>query len=165
MKWYPFDKLKGYRQKRPPIKKWVVVRLRFNSFSPRNTGMALGYMKEAGGDKSSPYFVVAGIKGEVIAWCDCLPEDFVGPATVGDSVDVLEFYRKFKKETGRDITPEYLLVEAYPCLNVDSGCERSRCVIYCDMYKGHKTFKKTTECSPATAACIDCEYRCYNLKF
>ncbi len=91
MKWYPFDPSNGSRQKRPPIKKWVVVMLAarpdevipitaergLRCSSPE--GLAIGYRKDAAGDKQSPYFVIPGIGGKVIAWCDCLPNDFDYP--------------------------------------------------------------------------------------
>ena len=73
MKWYLFDQAKGSKQNRPPRGKPVLVRL-------ENTGIglpeaiAVGYMKNAAGDKQSPYFIVPGIGGLVLAWCDCLPE-------------------------------------------------------------------------------------------
>lgn len=93
MKWHPFDKSKGYRQLRPPLRKWVVVMLApqdsevvdlgaklrpevpqlIASYPP---GIAVGYRKDSGGDKSLPYFVIPGIGGKVLAWCDCLPDDF-----------------------------------------------------------------------------------------
>lgn len=81
MKWYPFDSQKGYRQKRPPIKKYVLVRM-----LPMETGLpkgiAVGYRKDAAGDKTSPYFVVPGIGGKVVEWCDCLPDGFKWPQVV-----------------------------------------------------------------------------------
>ena len=75
MKWYPFNRVKGYHQKRPPEKKDVLVILEKQSYSlPRS--VAVGYMKNSAGQKQFPYFVIPGIGGEVIAWCDCLPEGF-----------------------------------------------------------------------------------------
>jgi len=90
MKWYAFDPAKGYRQKRPPEKKYVLVKLkaaaprvikvggdearRLHSSMPGP--IAVGYRKDGGGDKDSPFFVVPGIGGEVIEWCDCLPDGF-----------------------------------------------------------------------------------------
>ncbi len=61
MKWYKFDKAKGYRQKRPEVKKWVLVKLE----PTINGGIAVGYRKNAAGVKSSPYFVILGIGGGV----------------------------------------------------------------------------------------------------
>ena len=74
-KWYEWDLFKGYRQKRPPIYKLVLVKIR-----GRNTPdlILVGYRKDAAVDKSCPYFVTHGYGGgAVIAWRDCLdiPED------------------------------------------------------------------------------------------
>lgn len=83
MKWYDFDINQGSRQKRPPIGKYVLVQLN----QPREglpDGIAVGYRKDAAGDKQSPYFVVPGLHtgtGNELAWCDCLPEDFQWPKT------------------------------------------------------------------------------------
>jgi len=81
MKWHSFDPTRGYRQKRPPIKKYVLVRI-----APRNPslpeGFAVGYRKDAAGCKNSPYFVIPGIGGDVLAWCDCLPADLAWPKPI-----------------------------------------------------------------------------------
>lgn len=75
MKWHPFSKEKGYHQKRPLERKDVLVIIEKQSSSlPR--AVAVGYMKNSGGQKQYPYFVIPGIGGEVIAWCDCLPDGF-----------------------------------------------------------------------------------------
>ena len=75
-KWHPFDKSKGSRQLRPPMYKWVLVRLQSKDPDCLPDGLAVGYRKNAAGDKQCPYFVIPGIGGEVLAWCDCLPDDF-----------------------------------------------------------------------------------------
>ena len=75
MKWYPFDDRKGYHQKRPPERKDVLVILENTSVGlPRS--IAVGYMKNSAGQKAYPYFVIPGIGGCVVAWCDCLPDGF-----------------------------------------------------------------------------------------
>lgn len=91
MKWYFFDPAKCSRQKRPPIKKYVVVMLAAQADRIHELGelgafrcatpepLAIGYRKDAAGDKQFPYFVVPGLSGKVIAWCDCLPDDFEYP--------------------------------------------------------------------------------------
>ena len=74
-KWYPFDTAKGYRQKRPPIKKLVLVQIRSNDDSSPDP-ICVGYRKDAAGDKRCPYFVIPGIgeqHGPVYRWRDCLP--------------------------------------------------------------------------------------------
>ena len=76
MNWYPFNKSKGYHQKRPAERRDVLVILeKPNPNLPRV--VAVGYMKNSAGQKQYPYFVIPGIGGEVIAWCDCLPEGFL----------------------------------------------------------------------------------------
>lgn len=75
MKWFNFDPGKGSRQKRPEIGKFVLVRL-----PSRGDGLpesiAVGYRKDASGDKQCPYFVVPGLGGVPLCWSDCLPKDF-----------------------------------------------------------------------------------------
>jgi len=79
MKWYDFDNEKGSRQKRPPEKKYVLVMLA-NRGPGLPCALAVGYMRNAAGDKQRPYFKVPGIGGEVVAWCNCLPDDFKWPS-------------------------------------------------------------------------------------
>ncbi|GAH74182.1 unnamed protein product [marine sediment metagenome] len=75
MKWYNFNPTKGSRQKRPPIRKYVLVQLAsIDKCLPE--AIAVGYRKNAAGDKQSPYFVIPGIGGTVLRWCDCLPDNF-----------------------------------------------------------------------------------------
>jgi hypothetical protein len=80
-KWHPFDKAKGYHQKRPPVGRPVLVLLPPNAINigcgTTPHGIAVGYRKNAAGDKSCPYFVIPGIGGEPVAWCDCLGYDEV----------------------------------------------------------------------------------------
>lgn len=84
MKWYPFDRNKGSRQKRPPVKRYVLVRLASRQ-SGLPQGIAVGYLKNAAGDKQSPYFVVPGLHtGIALAWCDCLPENFMWPEPIDE---------------------------------------------------------------------------------
>lgn len=85
--WYKFDEAKGSRQKRPPIKKYVLV-----AIDPQERGkpigIGIGYRKDAAGDKQSPYFVVPGLhprNGKVIAWCDCLPDGWSWPSVALDA--------------------------------------------------------------------------------
>jgi hypothetical protein len=77
-KWYRFSKEKGSRQKLPPLKRDVLGR-QPSTGAGLPQGISVGYRKNAGGDKQCPFFVVPGIGGEVLAWCDCLPDDFEWP--------------------------------------------------------------------------------------
>jgi len=78
-KWVPFDPAKGYRQKRPPLRKNVLVLIAEKEEEGLPQGVAVGYRKDSSGIKSLPYFVIPGIGGNVIAWCDCLPQDYKDP--------------------------------------------------------------------------------------
>lgn len=74
-KWYAFNEQKGYCQKRPQIRKLVLV-LRESPTPGIPNAICVGYRKDAAGDKACPYFVVPGHGGRVLAWCDCLPVNF-----------------------------------------------------------------------------------------
>lgn len=84
MKWYKFDSKKGYRQKRPEIKKWVLVIVKSQKDGIPN-GVRIGYRKDAAGAKNCPQFIIPGgnftdKQLEVIAWCDGLRDNFAYPA-------------------------------------------------------------------------------------
>ncbi len=74
-KWYTFDPKKGYRQRRPPDHKWVLVKTRSKRIGIPDP-ISVGYIKYAAGDRSCPYFVCPGVGGIAMAWCDCLPDDY-----------------------------------------------------------------------------------------
>lgn len=76
--WHNFSPSKGYRQKRPPIYRLVLVQI-LREPNYNRDGIAVGYRKDGAGCKDSPYFVVPGIGGNVVAWCDCLGDDFAAP--------------------------------------------------------------------------------------
>jgi hypothetical protein len=76
IKWYKFNESKGSRQKRPAIRKLVVVRLQSKDPGREREALAIGYRKDGAGDPQYPYFVIPGIGGTVIEWCDCLPDNF-----------------------------------------------------------------------------------------
>lgn len=67
-----------------------------------------GYVRYAAGDRLCPYFVVyhgnQSIGGQVVAWCDCLPDE--GP----NGVETAEMYTR-EQRTGRGF-PERLAGEA-----------------------------------------------------
>lgn len=79
MKWYAFDPAKGSRQKRPPERRYVLVQLPEQPELGLPPAVAVGYMKNAAGDKQSPYFVTPAIGGIPTHWCDCLGDDFKAP--------------------------------------------------------------------------------------
>ena len=66
----------------PPEKKTVLVWFENHALP------YCGYMKFAAGDKDCPYFVTYGLahnpnRGDIIAWCDCLPDNAPADAPVG----------------------------------------------------------------------------------
>jgi len=77
-KWHKFDLTKGSYQARPPLRRYVLVR-----FAAKNENesavVAVGYRKNAAGDKQCPYFVTPGLGGIPTHWNDCLGDDFVMP--------------------------------------------------------------------------------------
>lgn len=82
-KWYKFSEEKGYRQKRPPIKKWVLVLLKTHqSYFPYM--VCVGYRKDHAGDKNCPFFVTPSGSGYAVGWSDSLPDDFSWPSLDGD---------------------------------------------------------------------------------
>ena len=79
-KWYRFDRAKGSNQMRPPERKHVLVLLKSSEPGHLPDGVAVGYRKNAAGDKQSPYFVVPGLHtGQELAWCDCLADNYMPP--------------------------------------------------------------------------------------
>jgi len=83
MKWYNFKpNVAANRQKLPPVKKYVLVKVK-NLDEGMPDPIVVGYLKYHAGVKSEPYFVTPGASinkpigdESTIAWCDCLPEDF-----------------------------------------------------------------------------------------
>jgi len=76
-KWYQFDGSKGSRQKRPKVRKYVLVKCFSKHPSVMPDLICVGYMKNGAGDKQSPYFVTPGVPNNgAYAWNDCLPDDF-----------------------------------------------------------------------------------------
>lgn len=76
-KWYDFDPARGYRQKRPPEHKPVLLR-----FAPKESeglpiGVAVGYLRYGAGQKDSPFFVIPQFGGQPYQWCDCLDFDLM----------------------------------------------------------------------------------------
>ena len=79
MQWHKFDRAKTRGR-------WLPVRARavLVQCTPKEEGhapaVAVGYLKFAAGDRQCPYFVVPGVPySEVVAWCDCLGNDFSAP--------------------------------------------------------------------------------------
>ena len=84
-KWYDFKpNTPANRQKLPPVKKYVLVRVK-NMDESFADPVCVGYLKFHSGEKSAPYFVTPGATlakpqigdSSTVQWCDCLPDDFV----------------------------------------------------------------------------------------
>lgn len=89
MKWYKFSPEKKSSQKLPPIKKDVLVFLESRE-KGLPSSIAVGYRKNAAGDKDCPYFVIPGLGGNVLAWCDCLPDEFDLPSEYRECEKLIE---------------------------------------------------------------------------
>lgn len=72
MNWIPFD---GTSHKLP--KEYQPVLVKLEGGGHESGGVAVGYLRYAAGDRSSPYFVCVGIafRWKATHWADCLPED------------------------------------------------------------------------------------------
>lgn len=64
---------------RPPLHKWVVVRIKVDDDPIWGYRMTPAYMKLIGGRWNSPHWVIPGTAGKVTAWADCLSDDFECP--------------------------------------------------------------------------------------
>jgi hypothetical protein len=87
MKWVPFINVERHgwsQQELPPERRDVLCKIvawtdSSHRYRVNDTGgIVVGYLRFAAGDKKCPYFVCGSIPGEweVVAWCDCLPENF-----------------------------------------------------------------------------------------
>lgn len=74
-KWHDFDCSRGYRQKRPPEYKPVLLRFYPNDAEGKPMGVAVGYLRYGAGQKDSPFFVTPQFGGQPFQWCDCLTQD------------------------------------------------------------------------------------------
>lgn len=81
MEWIDYEKEKWHNQPLPPLHRHVLCQIdaRQGQFSQLPPSVAVGYLTRAAGDEHSPHFIVPGISGPVVAWCDCLGDDFKSP--------------------------------------------------------------------------------------
>ncbi len=79
MKWFEFEQEKLAAQKLPPARKYVLVQIAAKVDEGLPPAVAVGYLRFAAGDKNSPVFTIPGVGGTVVAWCDCLGDDFKAP--------------------------------------------------------------------------------------
>ncbi len=81
-RWHPFDPAKGYRQKRPPERRYVLLAFDYSPAPPNweePSHCAVGYLKYAAGRKDSPQFITPKVGGIPTHWCDCLGDHFWMP--------------------------------------------------------------------------------------
>ena len=83
MEWIDFDRSKFHHQKLPKEKRHMLVQVAAKPDEGLPPAVAVGYLKFAAGCKDSPYFVVPGVGGDVVAWCDCLGDAFMAPLWPG----------------------------------------------------------------------------------
>jgi hypothetical protein len=72
LQWIPFDQSLWNRQPLPPDRRPVLVELAPRAEELPNS-YAVGYLRFACEEEDSPMFVIPGLGGVVVAWCDCLP--------------------------------------------------------------------------------------------
>ena len=72
--WVEYTEALWNNQRLPDERKLVLLRLRVADPTMRLYLVAVGYMKLGAGEADSPYFVRPSACGEVVAWCDCLPD-------------------------------------------------------------------------------------------
>lgn len=83
MKWIEFDQQKWDHQPLPPARRHLLVQVAAKAEEGLPPAVAVGYMRFAAGCKDSPTFTIPGVGGTVVAWCDCLPDDFTAPLWPG----------------------------------------------------------------------------------
>ena len=76
MEWHPFDGNKGSDQKLPPIKKWVLGKVK--NLPSEVDPIVVCYRNDMAGDPECPYFITPGYRllGGVYKWCDGLMAGF-----------------------------------------------------------------------------------------
>ncbi len=83
MRWEPFEQALWARQKLPRAKRYLLVQLAADPALGNPPAVAVGYLRYAAGDRNSPVFTIPGVGGTVVAWCDCLGDDFMAPLWPG----------------------------------------------------------------------------------
>lgn len=87
MKWnLSFNDEKWTSSNLPKEGKYVLVKIASRPELGLPSTCVVGYVQYSAGYNSSPTFITPGVDGKVIAWSDCLPEDF----TFGLDVDLLQ---------------------------------------------------------------------------
>lgn len=79
MNWIDYEQSKWHRQPLPPAHRKVLCRIVAKPERGIPPAVAVGYLRFAAGDPTSPMFVIPGVCGTVVAWCDCLGDDYNAP--------------------------------------------------------------------------------------
>lgn len=79
MNWVPFEQELWAKQPLPEARKHLLLQIAARPEHGLPPAVAVGYMRFAAGDPDSPTFTIPGVGGQVVAWCDCLPDDFAAP--------------------------------------------------------------------------------------
>jgi hypothetical protein len=83
MKWVEYERNKWAQQPLPRERKHVLVQVAAREADGMPPAVAVGYLRYSAGDRNSPTFIVPGVGGPVVAWCDCLPKGFNAPLWPG----------------------------------------------------------------------------------
>jgi hypothetical protein len=79
MNWIDYEQEKWHNQPLPPARRYVLCQIAAKPEEGLPPAVAVGYMRFAAGDPHSPVFTIPGVGGTVVAWCDCLGDDFHSP--------------------------------------------------------------------------------------
>jgi hypothetical protein len=96
MEWTAYQQDLWHNQSLPPLWRHVLCQIdaRQGHLSQLPPAVAVGYLTLAAGDEHSPHFVVPGVGGPVVAWCDCLGDDFRSPL-----MGIKNWWERIKPET------------------------------------------------------------------
>lgn len=81
MDWITYERERWHEQELPPENRQVLLQITARMLDGMQVapGVAVGYLRYAAGDPRSPHFIIPGVGGPVVAWCDCLGDDFKAP--------------------------------------------------------------------------------------
>ncbi len=78
MDWTPYEQDKWNQQPLPPVRRWVLCHIaaRQDPTMGLPVTVAVGYLRLAAGCEDSPVFTIPGVGGPVVAWSDCLGDEY-----------------------------------------------------------------------------------------
>jgi hypothetical protein len=83
MEWVPFDREKLANQPLPTPKRYLLLQVAARPDEGLPAVVAVGWMRFAAGDLDCPTFTIPGVGGAVVAWSDCLGDEFEAPLWPG----------------------------------------------------------------------------------